>query len=82
MSENSQSAWTNSSWKPVRGCIKVSPGGKHCYAETVAGRFRGVKGHPFEFGFDLRLVPEKPGDPLRWSTPRRIFVNPMCRTIS
>ena len=49
----------------------------NCYAETFAERFRGVPGHPFEQGFDLRLVPEKLGDPLRWSTPQRIFVNSM-----
>lgn len=61
----------------MRGCSKVSPGCLHCYAETFAERFRGVKGHPFEFGFDLRLVPEKLGDPIRWSTPRKIFVNSM-----
>ena len=28
-------------------------------------------------GFDLRVVPEKLGDPLRWGTPRMIFVNSM-----
>jgi protein gp37 len=61
----------------VRGCTKISPGCKHCYAETFAERFRGVPGHPFEFGFDLRLVPEKLTDPLRWATPRMIFVNSM-----
>ncbi len=77
MSANSKIEWTDSTWNPVRGCTKISPGCKHCYAETFAERFRGVKGHPFEFGFDLRLVPEKLGDPIRWSTPRRIFVNSM-----
>jgi protein gp37 len=77
MSEKSKIEWTDSTWNPVRGCTKVSPGCKHCYAETFAERFRGVKGHPFEFGFDLRLVPDKLGDPIRWSTPRRIFVNSM-----
>lgn len=77
MSTSSKIEWTDSTWNPVRGCTKVSPGCKHCYAETLAERFRGVKGHPFEFGFDLRLVPEKLGDPIRWSTPRRIFVNSM-----
>jgi len=77
MSASSKIEWTDSTWNPVRGCTKVSPGCKHCYAETFAERFRGVKGHPFEFGFDLRLVPEKLGDPIRWSTPRRIFVNSM-----
>jgi hypothetical protein len=43
----------------VRGCTKISPGCLHCYAETFAERFRGVPGHAFESGFDLRLVPEK-----------------------
>ena len=77
MSDNSKIEWTDATWNPVRGCTKVSPGCKHCYAETFAERFRGVPGHPFEFGFDLRLVPEKLGDPIRWSTPRKIFVNSM-----
>lgn len=77
MSEKSKIEWTDSTWNPVRGCTKISPGCKHCYAETFAERFRGVKGHPFEFGFDLRLVPEKLSDPIRWGTPRRIFVNSM-----
>jgi protein gp37 len=77
MSASSKIEWTDSTWNPVRGCSKVSPGCKHCYAETFAERFRGVKNHPFEFGFDLRMIPEKLGDPIRWSTPRRIFVNSM-----
>ena len=77
MSANSKIEWTDATWNPVRGCTKVSPGCKHCYAETFAERFRGVPGHPFEFGFDLRLVPDKLGDPIRWNTPKRIFVNSM-----
>ena len=51
--------WTDATWNPVRGCTKISPGCTHCYAETFAERFRGVAGHPYEQGFDLRLVPEK-----------------------
>ena len=70
-------SWTDATWNPVRGCTKVSPGCKNCYAETFAERFRGVKGHPFEQGFDLRLVPEKLDLPLRWRKPKRIFVNSM-----
>jgi protein gp37 len=77
MSDKSKIEWTDSTWNPVRGCTKISPGCTHCYAETFAERFRGVPGHPFEFGFDLRLVPEKLGDPLRWGTSRMIFVNSM-----
>jgi protein gp37 len=69
--------WTDATWNPVRGCSKISPGCKHCYAERFAERFRGVRGHPFEQGFDLRLVPEKLADPLRWATPKAIFVNSM-----
>jgi len=69
--------WTDATWNPVRGCSKISPGCKHCYAERFAERFRGVDGHPFEQGFDLRLVLEKLAEPLRWSEPRMIFVNSM-----
>ena len=77
MSDRSAIEWTDATWNPVRGCTKVSPGCKHCYAETFAERFRGVPGHPFEQGFDLRLVPGKVDEPLRWREPRRIFVNSM-----
>ena len=77
MATNSQIEWTDATWNPVTGCTKISPGCKHCYAETFAERFRGVKGHPYEQGFDLRLVPEKLQEPLRWKTPRMIFVNSM-----
>ncbi|MGH7815272.1 MAG: DUF5131 family protein [Candidatus Binataceae bacterium] len=77
MSANSSIEWTDATWNPVRGCTKISPGCKHCYAERFAERFRGVKGHPFEQGFDLRLVPEKLNEPLRWRSPKMIFVNSM-----
>lgn len=77
MSDRSAIEWTDATWNPVRGCTKISPGCKHCYAERFAERFRGVPGHPFEQGFDIRLVPEKLDQPLRWRSPRRIFVNSM-----
>lgn len=77
MGTKSKIEWTDMTWNPVRGCTKVSPGCKHCYAETFAERFRGVKGHPYEQGFDLRLVPEKLTEPLYWSTPSMVFVNSM-----
>ena len=77
MSEQSKIEWTEATWNPVRGCTKISPGCKHCYAELFAERFRGVKGHPYERGFDLRVVPNKLGEPLRWRAPKMIFVNSM-----
>lgn len=77
MSASSKIEWTDSTWNPVRGCTKISPGCKHCYAEAFAERFRGVKGHPYEQGFDLKLVPEKLEEPIRWKKPRMVFVNSM-----
>jgi protein gp37 len=77
MAKKSTIEWTDSTWNPVRGCTKVSPGCKHCYAETFAERFRGVKGHPFEQGFDLLLIPEKLNEPIKWRKPKKIFVNSM-----
>jgi protein gp37 len=77
MAEHSKIEWTDATWNPVRGCTKISPGCKHCYAERFAERFRGVEGHPFEQGFDLRLVATKIDEPLHWKTPQRIFVNSM-----
>lgn len=56
---------------------KASPGCTHCYAEKFAERFRGVPGHAYERGFDLRLAPEMLERPLHWRTPRLIFVNSM-----
>ncbi len=77
MADKTKIEWTDATLNPVQGCSKVRPGCKHCYAETFAERFRGVKGHPFEFGFDLRLAPDKLQDPIRWGQPRMIFVNSM-----
>src|SRR3954465_14948749 len=67
MSDHSEIEWTDATWNPVRGCTKIGPGCVHCSAETFAERFRGVPGHPYEQGFDLRLVPEKLAEPLRWA---------------
>ena len=77
MSDGSQIEWTDATWNPVLGCTKVSPGCKHCYAETFSERFRGTPGHPFEQGFDLRLVPHALDRPRRWKRGRLIFVNSM-----
>jgi protein gp37 len=75
--DNSAIEWTDATWNPVTGCTKVSPGCAHCYAETFAERFRGVRAHPYEQGFDLTLRPERLDLPLKWSRPRLIFVNSM-----
>ena len=77
MPDRSAIEWTEATWNPVTGCSKVSPGCAHCYAETFAERWRGIRGHPYEQGFDLRLWPGRLDQPLRWRRPRMIFVNSM-----
>jgi protein gp37 len=77
MAENSEIEWTDATWNPVTGCTKVSPGCDNCYAERLAERFRGVKGHPYEQGFELKLWPARLALPFGWRRPRNIFVNSM-----
>lgn len=67
----------DTTWNPTRGCTPVSPGCERCYAEAFARRWRGIPEHPYEQGFDLRLVPEKLFDPLHWARPRTAFVGSM-----
>jgi len=69
--------WATDSWNPVTGCTQLSPGCDCCYALTFAERWRGVPGHPYEQGFDLKLWPERLNLPLTWKKPRIIFVNSM-----
>lgn len=77
MSSRSTIEWTDATWNPVTGCTKVSVGCDNCYAERFAERWRDVKGHPYEQGFDLRLWPSRLDYPKRWRKPRMIFVNSM-----
>ena len=77
MAENSEIEWTDATWNPVTGCTKVSRGCDNCYAERIAERFRGVKGHPYEQGFDLRLWHSRLETPKSWKRGRFIFVNSM-----
>jgi protein gp37 len=77
MADNSAIEWTDATWNPVTGCTRITLGCDFCYAERFSERFRGVKGHPFENGFDLTLRPERLAQPVKWRQPRRIFVNSM-----
>ena len=77
MGDNSAIEWTDATWNPVTGCTKISRGCDNCYAERLAERFRGIVGHPFENGFDLKIRPERLMQPISWKRPRRVFVNSM-----
>lgn len=77
MGQLSQIEWTNATWNPVTGCTKIGPGCANCYAERFAERWRGIKDHPYEQGFDLRQWPSRLNQPSSWKKPRMIFVNSM-----
>ena len=77
MSDRSRLEWTNATWNVSRGCTKISPACKNCYAEAFANRWKGIQGHPFEKGFEFRIYPEKLVEPVKWVKSRRIFVNSM-----
>ena len=77
MSTKSPIEWTESTWNPVTGCTKVSPGCKHCYAERMALRLQAMGQSNYVNGFKLTLQPQALDLPLRWKKPQRIFVNSM-----
>ena len=69
--------WTDATWNPVTGCTKISPGCKHCYAERMAKRLMLMGQTNYRNGFELTLQPHMLELPLKWKTPKRIFVNSM-----
>ncbi|RMF48611.1 MAG: phage Gp37/Gp68 family protein [Bacteroidetes bacterium] len=69
--------WTEATWNPLTGCTKISPGCKHCYAERMARRLQAMGVPKYRNGFRLTLHPTVLTEPLRWRTPRMIFVNSM-----
>jgi protein gp37 len=69
--------WTESTWNPVTGCDKISPGCKHCYAERMAARLKAMGQPNYANGFDLTLHEQAIELPLRWRKPQAIFVNSM-----
>ena len=77
MAQATEIEWTDASWNPVTGCTKIGPGCDNCYAERFAERWRGIPGHPYEQGFDLKLWPERLKQPALWKKPWMIFVNSM-----
>jgi protein gp37 len=77
MSTNSSIEWTESTWNPLTGCTKISPGCKHCYAERMAYRLQAMGQPNYRNGFELTLHPHTIEIPLRWKTPQMIFVNSM-----
>lgn len=77
MAINSTIEWTQSTWNPLTGCTKISPGCKHCYAERMALRLQAMGQSNYVNGFELTLHEGALELPLRWKKPQTIFVNSM-----
>jgi protein gp37 len=77
MAQASTIEWTEATWNPVTGCTKISPGCKFCYAERMAHRLKAMGQERYRNAFKLTLQPDALEVPLRWKTPRVIFVNSM-----
>lgn len=77
MAQTSKIEWTESTWNPVTGCTKVSPGCKFCYADRMARRLQAMRQKRYRHGFELTLQEDLVDLPLKWKKPRVIFVNSM-----
>jgi len=77
MSRRSAIEWTEMTWNPVSGCTKVSPGCANCYAERMAKRLKAMGAVRYRDGFSLRTHEAALEEPLRWKSPRKVFVNSM-----
>ncbi|MBI4673981.1 MAG: phage Gp37/Gp68 family protein [Chloroflexi bacterium] len=77
MAVGSSIEWTESTWNPLTGCTKISPGCKHCYAERMALRLQAMGQPNYANGFKLKLHEHVLELPLRWKKPQVIFVNSM-----
>jgi len=77
MAGKSTIEWTHSTWNPVTGCSKVSPGCQHCYAERMAHRLQAMGVRNYRNGFRVTLHQHLINTPLTWTKPRMIFVNSM-----
>lgn len=77
MAQSSSIEWTETTWNPVTGCTKVSPGCKHCYAERMAKRLKAMGQSRYADGFRVTLQSDLAEEPLRWRKARRVFVNSM-----
>ena len=77
MANGSEIEWTQSTWNPLTGCTKVSPGCAHCYAERLAVRLRAMGQPNYAKGFKLSIHRGALHLPLRWKKPQVIFVNSM-----
>ena len=95
MASKSKIEWTESTWNPVAGCTKCSPGCDNCYAERMAARLANMMKPGYCDGVveldesdlyipkwtgEIIMSPGKLEQPMNWRRGRRIFVNSMSDT--
>lgn len=69
--------WTQATWNPVTGCSKISEGCRHCYAERMSHRLQSMGLEKYRHGFRVVQHESALDQPLRWTSPKLIFVNSM-----
>jgi protein gp37 len=74
---NSAIEWTGATWNPITGCVKISLGCQHCYAERLARRLQAMGQPNYSKGFELALHEHVIEMPLQWKKPQTVFVNSM-----
>lgn len=77
MGKNTKIEWTETTWNPVTGCVKISPGCVNCYAERMSHRLHLMGSARYKNGFKVTMHDEVVETPLRWKKPQQIFVNSM-----
>ena len=81
MAKKTSIEWTEMTWNPVTGCVKVSPGCKHCYAETLSKRLKAMGAERYQNGFQVTTHEDLIDLPMRWKQPRIVFVNSMSESL-
>ena len=77
MGAKSSIEWTDSTWNPVTGCTKISPGCANCYAERMAKRLHAMGQPNYANGFKVTTHPHMLEKPLEWQQGQVVFVNSM-----
>ncbi len=77
MSNNSKIEWCTTSWNPITGCTKISPGCANCYSEVMSRRLQAMGQHKYRNNFKVTLHEEDLKLPSKWKKPQMIFVNSM-----
>ncbi|HJQ03498.1 MAG TPA: phage Gp37/Gp68 family protein [Jatrophihabitans sp.] len=86
MADRSSIEWTEATWNPTTGCDRISDGCDHCYALTLAKRLKAMGNPKYQLdgdprtsgpGFAVQMHEDVLELPLRWASPRVVFVNSM-----